>query len=238
LLQQKRIDFGAIWAATSRGASLRFDGPPYNHYCETPDQFAELNGLRQMTVSVWVYRKGGTNYDGVINRETTTSYAGWNLSLAGAVAGPDDLQMRVGTLSTQRGYTTNASVPLNIWLHVVGVYDGLLTGDSNRLKIYVNGIQQTLSFAGGAIPSVLPSLTRPIRLGFYEYAGGSYYFNGHIDMPMIWSRALRDSEIKQLYETPYCMLRAQVQRLAMMAATVTGGAPSDPSGIINNPIPM
>lgn len=52
------------------------------------------------------------------------------------------------------------------------VYDGTLSGNSNRLKIFVNGVQQTLSFAGTipATSTVVANAANRVRINFYNVA--------------------------------------------------------------------
>lgn len=52
------------------------------------------------------------------------------------------------------GYVANAGTG---WFHVVVIFDGALTGNANRLKLYVNKVQQSLTFAGVGVPATLAS---------------------------------------------------------------------------------
>ena len=76
------------------------------------------------------------------------------------------------------GYTT--SNPLtSSWNHVAVVYDGDGATNDDRLKTYVNGVQQTLAFTG-TIPSTMPVANIPYYVGSYNATGGASY-NGKID---------------------------------------------------------
>lgn len=71
--------------------------------------------------------------------------------------------------------------------HVLtAVFDGSLTGDSNRLKVYLDGAQQTLAFTG-AIPAVTTSATG------YEYgaltSSGTQAFAGDIGETLTCAQA-------------------------------------------------
>jgi hypothetical protein len=77
------------------------------------------------------------------------------------------------------GYSVGSLISIGSWLHVVFTYDGTQTGNANRLKLYVNGVQKTLSFAG-TIPSTTPSNTNKFTIG-KETDGVQRAFFGKID---------------------------------------------------------
>ena len=66
------------------------------------------------------------------------------------------------------------------------VFDGSLSGNANRLKLFINGTQQTLSFVG-TVPAVLPTVT-----AFYMGTLGftpSVSFSGKIAQYVVTSQA-------------------------------------------------
>ena len=224
---------GVTWSGSSRGSMARFTSAS-SGYAEIAD-LPELNGIPQMSISVRLYRMGNTLYDGIINRCTNVS-VGFDLNLAGAIAGVDDIFFRVSatTNGPDYGATNENTIPLGVWVHVVAVFDGTQTGNSNRLKIYINGSHKTLLY-GGTIPAALPTITRPLRVGRVEYSTGATnnYFDGLIDFPCIWTRALSADEADQLYSNPYQILRPQGSRSLMVPSSA-----AEIFGHINNPIPF
>ena len=78
------------------------------------------------------------------------------------------------------------------WHRVVGVFNGALTGSAARLKVYIDGIQQTLVFAGGGIPVALGSGVGPVTIGRDSV---THYDSGSYDDLSFWSRALSASEV-------------------------------------------
>jgi len=71
------------------------------------------------------------------------------------------------------------------------VYDGSLSGNSERLKLWINYVQQMLSFSG-TVPSSIGSST-----GFEVgrlYGADSNYFNGSLPELDIYNRALSPTE--------------------------------------------
>jgi hypothetical protein len=87
------------------------------------------------------------------------------------------------------------SYNLNGYQNIAFTYDGSQTGNSNRLKVYLNGISQTLSFTG-TIPSSVSNIPT-IDIGKRSWA--TRYSEGSIAQVSIYNRALTASEIQQNY---------------------------------------
>ena len=235
LVNRSRIDHngGVAWTSNARGIAARYNGS--STYSETPYTFQELNGLSQVTFSAWVFRISGTNFDGIITRSTNGSI-GLELLLSGSIAGIDDFYFRASPAAgSARVATSDNCAVANRWLHVVGVFDGTLTDNPSRGKLYVDGVLKTVTQTG-TFPATTATVSgRGIRFGRAEYGAGANndYFNGLIDLPMIWTRALSPEEIKQLYGNPYQILHTQGQHPSLMNhLTASGGI----FGNINNPI--
>src|SRR5207247_1258608 len=84
------------------------------------------------------------------------------------------------------------------------VFDGTQSGDSNRLKGYVDGVQQSLSFGVGAIPATLGNGGN-FNIGRDPYLtsfGPGYYSLGSIADVQVYNRALSGSEISQIKTAP------------------------------------
>ena len=59
------------------------------------------------------------------------------------------------------GYSGNISI--NTWYHIAMVFDGTQTGNANRLKVYLNGTQKTLTTSGSSvIPASIPSIPNAV----------------------------------------------------------------------------
>src|SRR5207244_1303641 len=97
-----------------------------------------------------------------------------------------------GNAATASGETPAGVLAAGSWTHVVAVYDGGQTGNANRLKIYINGVLQNLTFTG-TIPSSTWSTTSN------AYAGASSdnlrNFTGTLDEIKIYSAALNQADV-------------------------------------------
>jgi poly(3-hydroxybutyrate) depolymerase len=97
------------------------------------------------------------------------------------------IYVMVGNGSNSYGYTAANAVSPGTWYHVAAVFDGTLTGDSNRLKLYINGVQQTLSFSGSIPASTSNTNTAVLMVGGEP---SCCYLNGTIDEVRVWNTAL------------------------------------------------
>jgi hypothetical protein len=82
--------------------------------------------------------------------------------------------------------TTGALIGLNQWYHLVVTWDG------TYLNMYING-----SLVGSPVPATgtIPNTTND----FYISYPGNFSHNGTIDEVGLWSRALSQAEVTQLY---------------------------------------
>lgn len=84
------------------------------------------------------------------------------------------------------------------WNSMSVVYDGTQTGNANRLKLYLNGILQTLTFGSYNVPSST-SNTSMVNSGIGAYSTGNWnnFLNGSIGSSRLYTKSLSASEIQQ-----------------------------------------
>jgi hypothetical protein len=77
----------------------------------------------------------------------------------------------------------NTSGLVNKWVHVAAVfYNGVPT--TSNVKLYINGVQQALTFSTSAYNPVNRTVSRDIRISGYN---GGYYFGGFIRSVAVWN---------------------------------------------------
>ncbi|MBL7817975.1 MAG: T9SS type A sorting domain-containing protein [Saprospiraceae bacterium] len=166
---------------TAPGAALRFDGT--NDYVSVPN-IATFNSLTAFTVEAWVNTTVGTGYRAILTK-------GNNIQLA--IYDSNDIYCRIASGTDAYGFTTTAVLPINTWVHVAAVYDGSQSNNATRLKIYINGTAQTLSYAG-TIPTSVNTNSAAIKIG--ATTSGAEYWSGRMDEMRLWNRALSVCEIQ------------------------------------------
>jgi len=96
--------------------------------------------------------------------------------------------------SANRGYISNSGIyTTDEWVHIVMVFDGSATGNSNRLKAYIQGTERTLTY-DGTIPSSSGTSTANSWIG----GRSSTKFSGDIDQVRIFNTALTQAQVTTL----------------------------------------
>lgn len=179
------------------GNAAQFDGTNFLHKADN----ASLTFGTAMSVSFGLYQLSVANNKGVAGQ--------WNYGVDGVwqiqtTNGGADLIM--WTLATPTdaggndGHTTTASMANTTFYHWVFVYDGTQTGDSNRLKAYLNGSNIALSFTG-TIPATLLDGTTDLNVGSFEGLPRVLSTGDRVDELALWSRALSAGEVTELYNS-------------------------------------
>lgn len=175
------------------GQALSFDG--VDDYVDVGD-VDELDGQSALSVFAWIKI---TKQDG---RISSVVYKGggvsrWSLSPSQASIGDDnDLLVLMNNGTNAYGYTTGDILPLNTWTHVGFVFDGTQSDNAGRLKIYVNGVSQSVTYSL-TIPATTPSNANVLEIGHYQTP--YHYFPGTIDDLRMYNRALSADEVAKLY---------------------------------------
>ncbi len=171
-----------------------------NDYVNLADP-ASFEAQSQMTWSFWANAptlvesrcficKGNTNAETQMSWIVQHGFPGWS--------GSDDIQVQIPTTNSDllTIATTNSNVlQAGQWQHIAVVYNGTLTGNANRLKIYVNGVAQTTEY-NGTIPATTLGSTANVRIG--DSSDGSRNYGGSMDEVRVYNRALTPSEISIL----------------------------------------
>ena len=198
---------------TGLGTALSFDG--VNDYVDTADINA-IDGATALTVSAWVNETSLLGDVGIVVKWDYQTQG--NFAFQTGSSAPGKLTVFLATSLSDNGVgsrtdTTNSVLTAGVWQHVVMVFDGSQTGDSNRLRIYVNGIAVSTTQGAGAVPaSLVSSGTATVKIGKF---GGTLdrFFNGSIDEVRIYNRALSQAEITRLYK---------LKKTALQGADQTG----------------
>ena len=95
------------------------------------------------------------------------------------------------------GDTDTTDFNTDTWYHVVMVFDGNESTNAEKLKIYVDGNQKSMTYQG-TIPTITPSNNQSLYFG-YLVGGASSGHDGTLDEIGIWKRVLDTCEIKDLY---------------------------------------
>lgn len=68
--------------------------------------------------------------------------------------------------------TSSAPAQVGVLKLCTTVYDGNLSGDTNRLKFFINGVQETLTVSTSGVPAVSGTSTNAMFIGRHEFWDG------------------------------------------------------------------
>lgn len=155
-----------------------------------------IDGVSALTISAWVNSDTLVDYPAIVSKRTSQSNK-THLAFSGvSEGGSNDVEVVISNGSVAFGYTTGNIISTGVWNHWVLIFDGSLSGDSNRLKFFFNGVQQNLTFSG-TIPATTADTAASVRLGNEDTT--SIYHNGRIDDVRVYKHALTPSEVASLY---------------------------------------
>jgi hypothetical protein len=155
--------------------SLRFRSSASANLNRTP---ASAGNRQKWTWSAWVKRgtlsSGQTlfgGHDGIAGQQGSIDFKSDNT-----------LQIYTGGDSGSRGdaYTTAVFRDPSAWYHIVGVLDTTQATGSNRIKIYVNGVQQTVTFTATPTQNYNGQINAAVNHRIGTLASLSQYFDGYI----------------------------------------------------------
>jgi hypothetical protein len=177
---------GADFASGTVGQAFALNGT--NQYVEVPDSTA-LTPTSAITVEAWVKPRLPfcTSWAPVIKKEGSGGGTanGFSLETSGSSA------MLFWLYLSGAGWTASPSATLtaDTWSHFAGVYNG------SAISIYLKGsLVGSISASGQIIAS-----TNALQIG-HDPVLTDRYFNGYIDEPTIYARALSAQEIQSIYD--------------------------------------
>jgi uncharacterized protein (TIGR02145 family) len=116
---------------------------------------------------------------------------------------------------TNYAVTTDANLATATWQNVQITYDGSQASNALKLKLFLNGVQKTLTFSG-TIPATLATSTATLELG--GNANLATFFSGKIDEVKIFPYALSADDVRTEYN------RGNAVNMASSGPLTAGGS--------------
>jgi len=142
--------------------------------------------LTELTISVWLYPVTGTPVDWVA-AVMKTSTENWTDGFGLANNAADNTTIKF--FVNGRDNSVSATLDMNSWNHIVGVYDGA------NLRIYKNGVEVGVM----AYSQTITEVTEALFIGNDLADQYDDKWLGSIDEVKIWSRALNATEVQDIY---------------------------------------
>jgi len=170
---------------TDKVGNYSFDFDGIDDYIDCGD-IAEFDDATALTLSAWIKPVNTSDVQTLISKFTDSNNR-TSLGISG--------NLIYFNVSNGGGKYGTVAFTDTDWTHLVMVFDGSGVGDAGRLKGYVNGVPQTLSFTG-TIGTTLADLgTDPVQIGRQD----TEYAAGKISEVCIFNYALTSGQITTLY---------------------------------------
>jgi len=165
-------------------------------------------GTDDMTLSAWIKVSSTGGNQEILSKESATS--GYTMRVANKF-------ISLGFWNGSQTNRVNGSINVadNSWHHIVG----MRRSSNDTTRIYVDGVLDISASAGGS------PVNDATHLYLGQDAGGAgNFFGGKMDEVAIWSRALTDAEVLQVYQRGASRLKFQTRTCA------SSGCSDDPNG--------
>lgn len=149
------------------------------------------DGLSNYSISTWIKN----------NNDNTGGLIAWYNSVS---EGDDGFELEIsgGTIYFAFSSSIYAYYNYNItdtWVNLSIVYNGNLIGNSNRLKIYINGQLITLTYSGN-IPNIINANIEILTIGLIRTATGNRYIEGNFSHLLTYNDSLTYNQVLQNYQ--------------------------------------
>lgn len=134
-----------------------FDGS--THYMLVPDS-SSLDVTTATTIAMRIRLDSLTGARGVIAKSTNAS-GSWSVQYN------SELRLWFGNPGVNGGAAPSSAFAAGAWRTVIIVFDGAATGNANRLRMWVDGTQQTLTFYG-TVPSTITADANQVGIGAFN----------------------------------------------------------------------
>jgi len=173
---------------TDNGGVMSFDG--------VNDRFISNNNLgivgnTKRTVEIWFKPSSDIGRQTLVSMGNANSDKTFQIEYNGYAGGPNNVYF-AGWNNDRYTLTT---LPLNTWSYITVTYGGGIVRNSDGVKIYYNGVPQTLSGSGSR---VLNTTDSKYYVG-YDGILTRQHFNGNISNVRIYDDELTESQIQQNY---------------------------------------
>ncbi|MBN2364254.1 VCBS repeat-containing protein [candidate division WOR-3 bacterium] len=177
-------------------SALGFDGASSRAVCQSSPN---LDLTDSLSIEAWIYPHGwGENsmlgFGRIIDKVNLSFY----LVKSGASYNDHCLAVKIvhSDNSTSYSFTPDSSIILDTWQHIAFTY----LASSSELKIYINGVEQPLTYLTSPSGSVKDHSSYNLYVG--NNNGLNFTFNGVIDDLRIWNSCLTQQTIQSNLSHP------------------------------------
>ena len=184
-----RNDSNSTWTDRANTGVASFDGSK-NINC---GNITEINAVSKISMCAWVKPDVLGNDDGIMSKGNSASnrtFMAIKDSNGGVISG-------ISNGSSAYGFTPDSALSVGTWAFVATVFDGTQSTDADRLKIYVNGVLQSLTYSG-TTASTTANISNNFNIGI-EFENSSRMLFGQMASTSLFDVALTSAEVSELY---------------------------------------
>ena len=182
-----------------------------------------LNGASAFTFEAKVFSTDNSGFRTIFAKRVDDNNCIQLQYAQGQAGGANSLMFKVtGGSFNAYGYTDGNAFSLNAWHHVAAVFNGSGATNSDKLKLYIDGVSAPLTFVSN-IPSVTVTNSNPMLIGSESTGASSLIaFQGKMEDVRIWSTARTASEV--LATQSNCLTGSEAGLLVNYKFNETSGA--------------
>jgi hypothetical protein len=169
------------------GEALEFDG---EEGCVQIPDGPQFQMGEEFTLEAWVRPESAHEFAPIFYKQGSEGGYGYDLWASEVEGGAPAGEVNDGTYP-QPQIEGKAELRPNVWSHVAFTFDGA------HMRLYVDGELVASGASGAPIES-----EGPLKIGCAEDYGYEHHFEGRIDEPRIYERALSGPEVGADMETP------------------------------------
>lgn len=159
----------------------------------THGDIAGVSGATVLTLMGYVYLDVAAVAEPLFSK--WASNVGMELQLGAA----DATRVRVVWNNwTPNGLSAASQIAIGEWNHWAVVYNGAAASEAAKYKVYKNGVELTLTYAGTA-PTTFPTTTDPLRIANEGAAGSGGFTNMKAAHIKLWLAELTAAEVMREY---------------------------------------
>ncbi len=185
---------GTAFSAGKVGQSFNFDG--VNDFVQIPDS-PSLSMTNEITIETWINPDSITGQNrGIVSKYDFPIQASYLLFLTSSGNPVFAVYQSNGAGGFLiRSVRSANTIPVGTFTHLAATFNT----SGQVMKIYVNGVETSTSLDNPDTITSIYDSNVPVRIGSYIESGSPLVFDGLIDEPSIYNRALSASEIQSAF---------------------------------------
>jgi hypothetical protein len=148
-----------------------------------------LDGVTSAYFSTWAYFDALTDFSMLFTKRTDDSNQ-FEILLGGVFFGNNSGELVIlccNGSANARGYSVDIAFSTSTWYHIFVAYNGGGGTDADKLKLFINGTEHTLTYSG-TLPATLPTIANSAFLG--ARSGTDFELTGKQAEFAIWTGGL------------------------------------------------